>query len=91
MAATRRTTTKCSCGAKRSHKTQIKKYPVGARVVAITEIDNSPDGVLPFGATGKVTYHCDDGRASIQFDADGSCHTFHSPELYIAAEWTGTN
>lgn len=74
---------------KQKHKDQIEQYPVGARVVTISEISGNGDSgtTLPFGTIGRVTGHCDDGRAFIVFDGDNGSHTFHFPEQNIAAEW----
>lgn len=76
----------CTCS--NGHHDQVKEYPVGSRVVAIDEIDNHP-APLPVGTFGTVTYHCDDGRASIKFDGDSGGHTFHFPDQNIAimAPW----
>ncbi len=76
-----------ACDCARGHKNQIRKYPAGTRIVAITDIWSASDSLVPFGSTGKVTGHCDDGRAWIVFDLYDGSHTFHFPEQHIAKEW----
>jgi hypothetical protein len=65
-----------------SHLGQIDDLPVGQVVVAICPIPEL-DTSLPVGTVGRVSGHCNDGRAHIEFENGGS-HTFHSPSDYIA-------
>lgn len=68
----------CSCGSD-SHEDQRTRYPVNARVRTINLI-TCHLGTIPTGTTGKITSHCDDGRAWVFFDGYSAGHTFHFPE-----------
>lgn len=77
------TTTKCtSCGL--DHEIQRQELPVGAIVKSVSRIGNYPHGTIPIGSTGKVTAHCDDGRAWIFFDDySEASHTFHLIDDFV--------
>lgn len=68
---------KCTeCGS--SHKSQQQKYATGTVVRSTASISNHEHGQIPIGAVGKITGHCDDGRAIIFFDHyPQASHTFH--------------
>lgn len=70
-------TNRCSdCGL--DHEAQREHFPAGTIVEAVCSISNYPHGVIPCGSKGKVTSHCDDGRAWIFFDDYAEVgHTFH--------------
>jgi hypothetical protein len=77
--STTATTTLC-CG--HGHRDQIEKYPVGTKVRVVTEMTGAK-----IGAIGKVTGHCDDGRAWISFDGhDHGNHTFHQPGDFLVID-----
>jgi len=73
----------CSAGCGTDHRDLIDLWPMGVRVVAITEIDCGPNEPLPVGAIGRITAHCHDGRPWVSFSGSHG-HTFHKPEDYIA-------
>jgi hypothetical protein len=54
-------------------------------VKATKVIYNLSDTPIPRGAIGKVTGHCDDGQAYLQWDGYGGGHTFHVPDDYLRA------
>lgn len=78
---TPRTATLCGCGAS-GHQNQVQDYPVGSRVELTTDIACHV-GTIPAGILGKVTAHCDDGRAWVFFDNHAAGHTFHGPETCL--------
>ena len=73
---------KCDC--KNGHFDQVKRFPVGAKVVALCDIPEGEgrDAIAQLNV-GVVTNHCADGRASFRFRIGGA-HTFHFPEQYVA-------
>lgn len=74
---------KCDCGCD-SHKDQLKLFPKGSYVQAVSQICVPPElgGTIEIGDVGKVSWHCNDGRACIHFETGGG-HTFHYPDGYI--------
>lgn len=57
---------------------------MGVVVEAIIPISRNKLGdALPVGTRGKVTSHCDDGRAWVFFDGYDEGHTFHEIEKYL--------
>ena len=66
---------KCEAGPE-AHKEQIKRFPVGTKVIAKLDLSAYDHA----GSIGEVTGHCDDGRACFKFKTS---HTFHYPDGYI--------
>lgn len=67
-----------------NHLDLIESWPMGVRVVTITEINCGPNPALPVGTkSGAFTAHCHDGRPWISFGGSHG-HTFHKPEDYVA-------
>ncbi len=72
---------RCECGmAFGGHKHQVQDYPVGSHVRVTVTIGNSPPWVQQ-GTVGRISGHCDDGRAICVFGQ--STHTFHYPSQCI--------
>lgn len=74
----------CSAYKESNTEYQRSQFPVGAVIEAITPIGRSQlrDDV-PKGTRGKVTSHCDDGRAWVFFDGYDEGHTFHEIEKFL--------
>lgn len=71
-----------SCGL--NHKVQQQYFPVGTIVKSISRIGNYLHNEIPIGSLGKVTSHCDDGRAWIFFDDYAEAgHTFHCIDDFV--------
>lgn len=67
---------------------QREQFPVGTIVEAIIPIGRGPmSDPFPVGTRGKVTSHCDDGRAWVFFDGEG--HTFHEIERFVCVVQPG--
>lgn len=72
----------CTC--RMGHTDQLKRYPLGVRVVVTDTIPQVGESAIPVGTSGKVTDHCDDGRAWFVFDYEPQQgHTFHFPEQWL--------
>lgn len=66
-----------------SHEDQRLSFPVGAIIETVSPVAHL-GSAIPIGARGKITSHCDDGRAWILFDGYSDAgHTFHTPEHFI--------
>lgn len=70
------------CDCSKGHEDQITKYPVDATVIALGDIPGLDGSGVPKGMLGQVSWHCNDGRATIKFE-NGQCHTFHFPEQHV--------
>lgn len=63
---------------------QRERFPVGTVIEAVVPIGRSTVAdALPVGIRGKVTSHCDDGRAWVFFDGYDEGHTFHEIEKFV--------
>lgn len=70
---------------KTDHINQKTDYPLGIKVRASTYISCAGEcGEIAPGTMGRVTGHCDDGRAVVYFEGHGVSHTFHHPETAIS-------
>jgi hypothetical protein len=65
------------------HADQIAKLPVGQWVKNIIDLHTQGLPSVPAGSFGVVKWHCEDGRAGVQFECDHTVHTFHEWEHFI--------
>lgn len=73
------------CG--KDHGDQRLTYPIGTIVEAKVRIHyplvRQGTGMIECGERGRVLFHTQDGRASIQFMDHPGTHTFHHPESVL--------